>query len=95
MLLGARASSASSYSSPSASAIMLRPVEWRCRTTTGAITNSSFVVTMQSRCLKRTCALGTQLIPWLAIRGLMLMSERAKVLYLVRQLSVFRVNTNE
>ena len=35
-----------------------------------------------------------QLIPWLAIRGLVLMSERAKVPYLARQLLVSRVNTN-
>ena len=49
---------------------------------------------MKYRSLKRTCALGTQLIPWLAIYGLMLMLERAKVPYLACQLSVFRVNIN-
>ena len=55
--------------------------------------NSPPTVLMKSRSLKHTSAPETQLIPWLAICGLVLMSERAKVPYLARQLSVFRVNT--
>ena len=51
--------------------------------------NSPSIVTMKSRSPKHTCAPGTQLILWLAIRGLMLMLEHAKVPYLARQLSLF------
>ena len=64
-------------------------VEWGGWTATGACANSPSVVTMKSRFSKRTCMLGTQLTPWLVIRGLMWISRRVKGPYLARQLSVF------
>jgi hypothetical protein len=60
-----------------------------------ALTSSPFVVMTKSSLLKCTCALGTQLMPRLAIRSLVVTSRRAKSPYLARQLSVFEINTNE
>ena len=51
--------------------------------------NSPSFIMMKSRFPKRTCMHETQLMPQLAIRGLMWMSRRAKSPYLAHQLSVF------
>jgi hypothetical protein len=51
--------------------------------------NPPSAVTKKSRLPKCTCAPGTQLTPWLAIRGLMWMTKCAKGPYLARQLLVF------
>jgi hypothetical protein len=47
-------------------------------------TNSPSVVMMKSRFSKRTCAVGTQLMSWLAIRGLLKTTRHAKGPYLAR-----------
>lgn len=59
-----------------------------------ALTSSPSMVTTKSKLPKRTCASGTQLMPWLAIRSLVMSIETRKGPYL-RQLSVFRTSTNE
>jgi hypothetical protein len=55
-----------------------------------ARTSSPYVVTKKSMLPKRMCMSGTQLPPWLAIRGLLKMMRRTKGPYLVCQLSMFR-----
>jgi hypothetical protein len=50
----------------------------------GSRTNSPFVVMMKSRFLKRTCVVGTQLMSWLAIRGLLKTTRCVKGPYLAR-----------
>jgi hypothetical protein len=46
--------------------------------------NSPSMVTMKSRFSKRMCATRTQLMLWLAIRGLLKMTRRTKGPYLAR-----------
>ena len=57
----------------------------------GAHANSPSTVTKKSRLPKCTCVPGTQLMLWLAIRGLLWMTRRVKGPYLVHKLSVFRI----
>jgi len=53
-----------------------RPLGGRDRMAVCARTNSPPTVMMKSRLLKRTCAPGTQLTLWLAIRGLVWNAQR-------------------
>jgi hypothetical protein len=60
------------------------PVEREGWTRAGARASYPSMVTKKSRSSKRMCVPGTQLTPWLAIRGLMRMSKHAKGPYLAR-----------
>jgi hypothetical protein len=83
------ASGACSYSSSRVLTTTSRLAERRGWMGAGARISSSSTVTKKSRLPKRTCMPGVELMPWLAIHGLMRTLKRAKGPYLVCQLSVF------